>query len=96
MRSDAVLDLHLADTSEGGRTTLMGPGMYHGIVRFGAAQGFDMRCELMQALAPGERRVVDVAFLCPEDVKQFLTEGREFTLWEGHDVGRGTVVRSSL
>jgi hypothetical protein len=70
--------------------------MYHGIVRFSTAQGFDMRCELVQPMRPGVRRVVEVAFFCPDDVKQLLTEGREFTLWEGRDVGRGTVVRSYL
>jgi len=74
----------------------MGPGMYHGIVRFGTAQGFDMRCELVQAMRPGVLRVVGVAFLYPEEVKQFLVEGAKFTLWEGYDVGRGTVVRSYL
>lgn len=96
MRIDAVLDLRLASTSDRGRKTPMGPGIYHGVVRFGTAQGFDMRCELAQPIRPGDRRVVGVAFLCPEEVKQFLVEGAKFTLWEGHDVGSGTVVRSYL
>lgn len=96
MRIDAVLDLHLANTSDGGRKTPMGPGIYHGVVRFGIARGFDMRCELAQPIRPGERRVVGVAFLCPEEVKQFLVEGAKFTLWAGRDVGRRTVVRSYL
>ncbi|PTR34471.1 hypothetical protein C8J98_102659 [Luteibacter sp. OK325] len=33
-------------------------------------------------MKPGGRRVVGVAFLCPQDIKPLLTEGREFTLWE--------------
>jgi hypothetical protein len=74
----------------------MGPGIYHGVARFGTVKGVDLRCELTQPMKPGERRVVEGAFLCPQDVKQLLTEGREFTLWEGRDVGRGTVVRSYL
>lgn len=55
-----------------------------------------MRCEVAQPIRPGERRVVGVAFLCPEEAKQFLVGGVKFTLWDGHDVGKGTVVRSYL
>jgi len=57
-----ILDLHLASTSDGGRQTPMGPGIYHGVIRFGSARGFDMGCEMAQSMKPGERRVVGSPF----------------------------------
>lgn len=41
MRVDAILDLHFASTSDGGRQTPMGPGIYHGVAGFGTLQGVD-------------------------------------------------------
>ena len=97
MRSDARVYLYFLPASEGGRLTPISPGMFHGSAQFpGAPHCFDFRIEVFEELAPGSARELNLAFLCPEDVRPFLEPGATFLVWVGHSIAEGRVLDSNI
>jgi hypothetical protein len=98
LRPDAVIEVRLKTTDEGGRqgAIVVPEGFSMGrycCPLFVDGEAFDC-CFLSfgKSLLLGETYQVPIKFLCPELVLPKLVEGKSITLWEGKDIGIGQVV----
>jgi hypothetical protein len=93
MEADAIVDVELLSTAEGGRS---GPTPATFLCcPFGIDdEYFDGRLSLWETggLSPGARARVPVVFLSPALVIPKIRPGQGFTLWEGKTIGSGTFV----
>jgi hypothetical protein len=96
MKADAIVEVELLATANGGRN---GPTPSD---KFGCpleieSKFYDCRFDLTESgpLRPGYSTVVPVAFLFPDDVIPLLSQGTRFNLWEGRTIGTGRVISIS-
>jgi len=93
MQPDAVVEVRMNTTAEGGRE---GPvrGPVYGCVMFVDGEGFD--CRLMvgdEELRLGETYELPVSFLHLEMVLPKLGPGKFVFLWEGKEIAGGRIAR---
>ena len=87
---DAIAEIELLRTEDGGRQTAISVPQYGCPLGIGD-EYFDCRVDLTEVgeVPPGGKARVSIKFLHPESVKPLLKPGVEFTLWEGRTIGRG-------
>jgi len=95
MKPDAIIEIRLKTTDEGGRekpiSILDQP---FGCPLFVAGEAFDCRFLIEnQRLELGSTYEIPIKFLCPKSAIQRLSVGTPFTLWEGKDIATGKVIR---
>lgn len=93
MRSDIVLNVRFFLPSEGGRSKAVS-GEFYGCPLFINNEGFDCRLLLRGArLELGSTYEVPVKFLNRNLAIPRLAIGKEVLLWEGKNVGMGSIVK---
>ena len=94
---DLLADVELLTTAAGGRRAPIGVEQYNCPFGF-AGEYFECRIDLSDhgTLAPGARARLPVKFLRPDLILDRLAPGAAFVLWEGRDIGKGTVVQVFL
>lgn len=94
MQHDAVLDVSMLSTAEPGRNGPTPPKQFGCIFEM-HGKYYDCRLDLSETgpLSPGQRAMVPVAFLHPEDVLPYLSEGAVCSLREAHTIASVRVAR---
>jgi hypothetical protein len=95
MEPDAIIEIRLKTTHEGGRKNAISiADRPFGCPLFVAGEAFDCRFLLEnQRLELGRTYEIPIKFLCPETAIQKLSAGAAITLWEGKDIPIGKVIR---
>lgn len=92
MKPDAVIEIRLKNTEEGGRKGAV-IGDFHGCVLLIDGEAFDCRLILRgRRLELGETYEVAVKFLNRDLVAPKLAVGKPLSLWEGKEIATGTVL----
>lgn len=96
MKADAIVDVKMFATTNGGRNGPTPPDKFGCPLEI-EGKYYDCRFDLTASgpLRPGHSAVVPVAFLFPEDVIPLLSRETKFNLWEGRAIGSGRVVSIS-
>jgi hypothetical protein len=96
MKPDAIVEVELLATEDGGRNGPTPSDKFGCPLEIGS-KFYDCRFDLTESgpLRPGHSSVVPVAFLFPEDVIPLLSQGTTFNLWEGRTIGSGRVISIS-
>jgi hypothetical protein len=96
MKADAIVEVELLATEDGGRNGPTPSDKFGCPLEIGS-KFYDCRFDLTASgpLRPGCSSVVPVAFLFPEDAIPLLFEGATFKLWEGRTIGTGRVISMS-
>lgn len=96
MKADAIVEVELLATSDGGRNGPTPPEKFGCPLEI-EGKFYDCRFDLSGSgpLRPGHSSLVPVAFLYREDVLPLLSQGSRFNLWEGRTIGSGRVVSIS-
>lgn len=90
---DAVVDLHLYSTADGGKTGPALPGWGCPCMPDASLPiGWDGYPLLQAPMLPGERRRVAYVFLLGREAADALAAVDRFFLWEGRLIGEGRVV----
>lgn len=97
MKHDAVLDISMLSTAEGGRSGPT-PPMQFGCIFELQGDYYDCRLDLSEVgpLSPGQRATVPVAFLHPEDVLPRLRTGDFCSLREARVIATARVCQSRV
>ena len=92
-KPDIVAELTFLPTAEGGRKGPTPPDFFGCPFGFGG-EYFDVRFDLSEigSIAPGASVRAPAKFLNPKLIKDRLSVGSEFILWEGRVIGRGRVL----
>lgn len=90
---DIIAQVTLLSTTEGGRQGPT-PSNYFGCPLGFENEYFDVRLDLSEvgSVAPGDTVRVPAKFLCPDLIKNRLSVGCVFILWEGKKIGEGKVL----
>ena len=93
MKPDAIINVRVLTTAEGGRSTAI-EGQFYACPLFVENEGFDCRLLLEgRRLELGTDYEVPVKFLYRELALPKLAAEKEVTLWEGRTVAKGLVVK---
>ncbi|HWR58155.1 MAG TPA: hypothetical protein VN328_04630 [Thermodesulfovibrionales bacterium] len=93
MKADAIIEIRLKTTTEGGRQSAIKGGIY-ACPLFVDGEGFDCRLLIgSEILQLGETYQVSVKFLNPDMVLPKLLPGKSITLWEGKEIATGKVLK---
>ena len=96
-RADAIADITLLPTEEGGRAGPTAPGSFACLVVVDG-QKFAVRFDLapMERLSPGTTRSVSMRFLDPVRAEKVFKAGTRFDLREGRMIGQGLIRKVSF
>jgi hypothetical protein len=94
MMHDAVLDISMLNTAEGGRKGPTPPKQFGCIFEM-HGKYYDCRLDLSEVgpLSPGQRATVPVAFLHPKDVLPYLSKGDVCSLREARTIASVRISR---
>ena len=92
---EIIADIMLLATDKGGRKTAICQGEYRGILGIGT-ENFSFRWFIPReenSFMPGETRRLGIQFLVPDEALSYFPVGTRFTIWEGHIIGKGVVLK---
>jgi hypothetical protein len=95
MKPDAIIEVRLKMTAEGGRQGPIVTTNYpFGCPLFVDGEAFDCRVLVLnRTLELGSTYELPIKFLRPDLALLKLSVGKSITLWEGKDIANGKVVR---
>jgi len=93
MTPEIFATITLFASGRGGRQSALS-SEYRGVLGIGG-EHFSARFEIPAGLtlSPGESLEAGIQFLFPEMALPMFSVGATFTIWEGRDIGTGTVTR---
>lgn len=94
VRPEIFACVSLLSSAQGGRAGPILHGEYRGVLQL-PKEAFSFRTfiESDSGLAPGHSAEIGIQFLVPELALPLLSEGTEFSVWEGKLIGNGRVTR---